>query len=162
MATAKKDTAKAPDSQAQMTNFVQAFARPATPAPAALPPAAEPTSEVAAELEEPIEAAQPAAETDEVAESQSTSGKKKVAAPVVDENASWAESYLQPVRNRKTKAIYVDEETHATLALLTHEAGVGLADLLINITNNHFDTYRQEIREFLAERERLKKKKSRF
>lgn len=161
MATTKKDTAKGPDSQAQMTNFVQAFARPSAPAPAA-PPAAEPTSEVAAELEEPTEAVQPAAETEQVAESQSTSGKKKVASPAVDENASWAKNYLRPVRNRKSKAIYVDEETHATLALLTHETGVGLADLLINITNNHFDTHRAEIREFLTERERLKKKKSRF
>jgi hypothetical protein len=157
---AKKETT---DSQASMVDFVQKFARPQAAATAPpTPPAAEPTSDVAAETEETPEAAQPAAETQEVADNQSTSGKKKVAAPVVDENASWADTYLQPVRTRKTKAIYVDEETHATLTLLTQEGGVGLADLLINITNDHFDTHRLAIREFLAERERLKKRKSRF
>lgn len=163
MATAKKDTAKATDSQEQMTSFVQTFARPSAPAPTTLPAAAtEPTSEATAELEEEApEAAQTADEVEQPAQRPSTSGKKK-AAPTIDENASWAENFLQPVRNRKTKAIYVDEETHATLAHLTQEGGVGLADLLINITNNHFDTYKAEIREFLAERERLKKKKSRF
>lgn len=158
MATSKKGT---PDPQANMVDFVQKFSRPQAPAPESTADAA-PTSGAAAEAEEPIEAVQPTAETDEVAENQPTSGKKKAAPSVVDENASWADTYLQPVRTRKTKAIYVDEETHATLALLTQEAGVGLADLLINITNNHFDTHRLEIREFLAERERLKKKKSRF
>jgi hypothetical protein len=161
MATTKKNTTKAPDSQEQMTSFVQTFARPSAPTPAPLA-APEPPSEVADELEEEVpQTSQSGAEVEQAVERQSTSGKKKAASPV-DENASWAENFLQPVRTRKTKAIYVDEETHATLAHLTQEGGVGLADLLINITNNHFDTYRLEIREFLAERERLKKKKSRF
>jgi hypothetical protein len=162
MATTKKDTAKAADSQEQMTSFVQTFARPSAPASTTPPAATEPTSEVEADLaDEAPEAAQPAAEVEEPVQRQATLGKKK-AASTIDENASWADNFLQPVRTRKTKAIYVDEETHATLAHLTQEGGVGLADLLINITNNHFDTYKAEIREFLAERERLKKKKSRF
>jgi hypothetical protein len=161
MATTKKDTAKAPDSQEQMTSFVQTFARPSAPTPATLA-APEPTSEVASELEEEAsQTSQSGAEVEQPVQRQATSGKKK-AAPTMDEDASWAENFLQPVRSRKTKAIYVDEETHATLTHLTQEGGVGLADLLINITNNHFDTYKAEIREFLAERERLKKKKSRF
>jgi hypothetical protein len=163
MATNQKNPAKAPDSQATMTSFVQTFARPTSATPASPAPAAsDPAQEVAAELELAAQEVESTEVADEVTEIPSTSGKKKVAAPVVDEDASWADNYLKPVRTRKTKAIYVDEETHATLILLTQEGGVGLADLLINITNNHFDTYRLEIREFLAERERLKKKKSRF
>jgi len=159
MAASTKE--KAPDSQAEMTNFVQTFARPqaTTPPPAmapesaatAAPPGAAPAAALPAAIDrEPV---------DNQAEDQPTSGKKKAAA---DENASWADVYLQPVRPRKTKAIYVDEDTHNALTLITQDAGCGLADLLINVLNVHFDTFRPEIRQFLAEQEKLKKKKNPF
>ncbi|AMJ63997.1 hypothetical protein AXW84_00080 (plasmid) [Hymenobacter sp. PAMC 26628] len=67
--------------------------------------------------------------------------------------------FLKPVRTRKTKAIYVDEDLHTALSTLTQAGGVGLADLLINIANHHFDTFRPAIRQFLNDQEKLKKKK---
>lgn len=175
MATTKKETSGAPDSQSKMTDFVQSFARPQTPAPApaergalkneatpeAAAAAAEPIAEATTGLTETLDPSHSTAPAEEEAKGPSTSGKKKPAAPA-GEDAGWADTYLQPVRARKTKAIYVDEDTHAALALITQEVGAGIADLLINIVNNHFEAFRPEIREFLAERERLKKKKFQF
>lgn len=157
MATGKKEP-KAADAQSQMTSFVQTFARPQAPAPALeAPDADEPTPEP----EVAAEAAPPSLREEEGgADAQAATGKKPTTLP--DENATWAEHYLRPSRVRKTKAIYVDEDTHSALTLITQDAGIGLADLLINIVNVHFDTFRPEIRQFLAEREKLKKKKFPF
>ncbi|MGI4734812.1 MAG: DUF3408 domain-containing protein [Janthinobacterium lividum] len=174
MAATKKETSETPDAQSTMTDFVQSFARPQTPAPtpaergalnneatSEAAAATEPVAAAAEEFTETVEPSHSTAPAEEEAKRPSTSGKKKPVAPT-GEDAGWADTYLQPVRARKTKAIYVDEDTHAALALITQEVGAGIADLLINIVNNHFEAFRPEIREFLAERERLKKKKFQF
>lgn len=169
MATPSKTGSKAPkatDSQDQMTNFVQTFSRPAAPAtPPTIPnpaPAAPAPAAEAVEMAEPASASQPSPTPEPTPEpdNQVTTGKKKPAVP--DENAPWADTYLQPVRRRKTKAIYVDEETHAALTLITQDTDVGLADLLINVMSQHFEAFRPEIRQFLSDQERLKKKKNPF
>lgn len=164
MATPSKTSTKAPkatDSQDQMTSFVQTFARPAAPAaPPTIPSPAPAAEAVETEAPAPAGAPPPAPEPTPEPDNQVTTGKKKAAAP--EENASWADTYLQPVRRRKTKAIYVDEETHAALTLITQDTDVGLADLLINVMSQHFDAFRPEIRQFLSEQERLKKKKNPF
>lgn len=169
MATPSKTGPKAPkatDSQDQMTNFVQTFSRPAapvtpptTPNPAPTAPAPDAEAVETAEFA-PASPTLLASEPTPEPENQVTTGKKKATA--TDENAPWAETYLQPVRRRKTKAIYVDEETHAALTLITQDTDVGLADLLINVMSQHFEAFRPEIRQFLSDQERLKKKKNPF
>ena len=167
MATPSKTgtkTPKATDSQDQMTSFVQTFARPSAPAALPTTPSPAPTAPDAEAVEmtapAPTSPPSPTPEPTSEPDNQVTTGKKKATTP--EENASWAETYLQPVRRRKTKAIYVDEETHAALTLITQDTDVGLADLLINVMSQHFDAFRPEIRQFLSEQERLKKKKNPF
>ncbi|RZJ93954.1 MAG: DUF3408 domain-containing protein [Hymenobacter sp.] len=132
------------------------------PAPAAAPDptptvAVEPTPVAAVEpVPDPIPAAAPSPEPEPVVDSQLTTGKKE-ATPT--ESFDYAGVFLKPVRSRKTKAIYVDEDLHTALSTLTQAGGVGLADLLINIANHHFDTFRPAIRQFLNDQEKLKKKK---
>jgi hypothetical protein len=132
------------------------------PAPAAAPEStptvvAEPTLVAAIEpTPSPTPATVPSPEPEPAGDSQLTTGKKE-AAPT--ESFDYAGVFLKPVRSRKTKAIYVDEDLHTALSTLTQAGGIGLADLLINIANHHFDTYRPAIRQFLNDQEKLKKKK---
>lgn len=150
---AKNNPAASP--AADLAN-VMSFVANRTPEPAPAP-AAEP---VPAPVAEPVLAAQAAfatpAEPEQVADSQAATGKKEVAPlDIVD----YASMFLKPVRTRKTKAIYVDEDLHTALSTLTQAGGVGLADLLINIANHHFDTFRPAIRQYLNDQDKLKKKK---
>ena len=163
---AKKNPTAPSIDLANAMNFVATrnTAQPAAPAP--LPaPAPEPESAPTAEVENtpvtvteptPNPAASVTPSPDPAADSQSTIGKKE-AAPT--ESFDYAGVFLKPVRTRKTKAIYVDEDLHTALSTLTQAGGIGLADLLINIANHHFDTFRPAIRQFLNDQEKLKKKK---
>lgn len=89
------------------------------------------------------------------ADNQSNTGKKEAA---LSETFDYAGTFLKPVRTRKTRAIYVDEPLHKALTVLTQVAGVGLADLLINIANDHFETHRPAIRQYMSDQEKLRKK----
>ncbi|WP_223696494.1 DUF3408 domain-containing protein [Hymenobacter psoromatis] len=161
----KNPTAPAVD-LANAMNFVATrnTAPPVAPAPAsaAAPEStptvvAEPTPVAAIEpTPSPTPATVPSPEPEPAVDSQSTTGKKE-SAPT--ESFDYAGVFLKPVRSRKTKAIYVDEDLHTALSTLTQAGGIGLADLLINIANHHFDTYRLAIRQFLNDQEKLKKKK---
>jgi len=129
--------------------------RTAAPAPVAPIVAPEPTPTATVE---PTPSADPAVTPSPgpLVDSQLTTGKKD-AAPT--ETFDYAGVFLKPVRTRKTKAIYVDEDLHTALSTLTQAGGVGLADLLINIANHHFEEFRPAIRQFLNDQEKLKKKK---
>lgn len=149
---------------ANAMNFV-ATRNAAPPAAPTLPPVAAPEPTPTVEVEptptaaiEPTPSSTPTATSspEPVIDNQSTTGKKE-AAPT--ETFDYAGVFLKPVRTRKTKAIYVDEDLHTALSTLTQAGGVGLADLLINIANHHFDTFRPAIRQFLNDQEKLKKKK---
>lgn len=144
---------------APITDLASAMSFVASRTPAAAPAApavaSEPTPTVAAE---PTPSAAPAASPapEPVADNEPIGGKKEAAPP---ETFAYADAFLKPVRARKTKAIYVDEDLHTALSTLTQAGGVGLADLLINIANHHFETFRPAIRQFLNDQEKLKKKK---
>jgi len=76
------------------------------------------------------------------------------------EQTIYANTFLEPVRSRKPKTIYVDEDTHEALSVITRATdGVGLSDLIINIVNHHFETYGKDIRGFLDSLENQKKKR---
>jgi hypothetical protein len=146
--------AKHPSTPPTDLNAVMSFVanRTVEPEPAAKPEPAEPAAAPA-----------PSEPTQVVAESQ-PKGKKTTpeVAPASADGQAYAEAFLKPVRERKTKAIYVTEELHGALSVLTQDAGVGLADLLINITSHHFEMYKPAIRQYLADQEKLKKKKLPF
>ena len=108
----------------------------AAPAPTAVAPTVSPSPE-------------------SVADNQSTTGKKE-AAPA--ESFDYAATFLRAVRTRKNKSIYVDDALHQALSVLTQVAGVGLADLLINIANDHFERYRPAIQKYMSDQEKLRKK----
>jgi hypothetical protein len=117
----------------------------------------EATSEPAA-APAPIEprpvAARPIAPTSQPGtENQQTTGKKEATEPF-----DYASAFLTPVRTRKNKSIYVDDALHKALSVLTQVAGVGLADLLINIANDHFERYRPAIQKYMSDQEKLRRK----
>lgn len=133
----------------QTAEPVAAPAAPAeTPAPELTP---NPVAQVAA-----APAAAPAP-VEQPADNQQPKGRKEPAAPAG--NAGYADLFLQPVRGRKPKAIYVTERLHAALANITQATpdSVGLSDLLINIVNHHFETFGPGIRQFLTAQEKLRK-----
>lgn len=126
--------------------LAETFSAPeeATPEPAA----------AAAPIEARPVAAQLAAPAPQVvSDNQLTTGKKEAA-----EQFDYASAFLKPVRTRKHKSIYVDDALHKALAVLTQVAGVGLADLLINIANDHFERYRPAIQKYMSDQEKLRKK----
>jgi hypothetical protein len=116
----------------------------ATSEPAAAPAPIEPKP-VAARLTAPA--------PQSVIDNQLQTGKKEAA-----EQFDYASAFLKPVRTRKHKSIYVDDALHKALAVLTQVAGVGLADLLINIANDHFERYRPAIQKYMSDQEKLRKK----
>ncbi|QNE42175.1 DUF3408 domain-containing protein (plasmid) [Hymenobacter sp. NBH84] len=135
--------------------------RPAAPVeekPAAPAPAPEPTPEPEASVA-PAPVAPPPAPP---AESSKQKQKKQRAAveQQTPEQDTYADTFLVPIRSRKPKTIYVDEDTHEALSVITRAAdGVGLSDLIINIVNHHFETYGKDIRSFLDSIENQKKKR---
>jgi hypothetical protein len=116
----------------------------ATPEPAVAPAPIEP-KQVAARLTAPA--------LQVVSDNHLTTGKKEAV-----EQFDYASAFLKPVRTRKHKSIYVDDALHKALAVLTQVAGVGLADLLINIANDHFERYRPAIQKYMSDQEKLRKK----
>lgn len=173
---AKTNPNPAADLSNDMLSLV-ATRRTADPAPAPATPAT-PASAPAAPVETPAPTPEPTAEAtpapkpvaqvasapvatpapiEQPAENQQPKGKKEPAAPAG--SADYAGLFLQPVRGRKPKAIYVTERLHAALANITQATpdGVGLSDLLINIINNHFEVHGPSIRQFLAAQEKLRK-----
>lgn len=116
----------------------------ATPEPAAAPAPIEPR---------PVAARPTAPAPEPMTDNQSTTGKKETA-----EQFDYASAFLKPVRTRKNKSIYVDDNLHKALSVLTQVAGVGLADLLINIANDHFERYRPAIQKYMSDQEKLRKK----
>lgn len=88
-----------------------------------------------------------------VPNNQSTTEKKEAA-----EHFDYANAFLKPVRTRKNRSIYVDDALHKALSVLTQVAGIGLADLLINISNDHFERYRPAIQKYMSDQEKLRKK----
>lgn len=138
-----KNTAAPATDLANAMSFVATRASATPPAAPAEAPAPVSTPEAAP--------ASPKSTTD----SQATTGKKEAGPP---EAFDYASAFLTPVRTRKTKAIYVDEPLHTALSVLTQVAGVGLADLLINIANDHFERYRPAIQKYMSDQEKLRKK----
>lgn len=135
--------------------------RPAAPAPIE-PAAPAPDDTPAPEVAVPVAAEKPASAPRKPADNQrKTKGKKEQDAPgSADDYAGYTDTFLVPVRGRKPKTVYVDEETHEALAEIAKASdGVGLSDLLINIVNHHFETYGADIRGFLDSLENQKKKR---
>lgn len=92
-------------------------------------------------------------------ENEQVKGRKML----VNSNSSvdYATFFLQPVRGRKPKTIYISEDMHTALATITQACpdGIGLSDLLINIISHHFETFGPGIRQFLTAQEKLRKQK---
>ena len=86
---------------------------------------------------------------------------KESTPPTPSNSLDYAGTFLVPVRGRKPKAIYVNDDIHTALATITQACpdNVGLSDLLINIITHHFETFGPGIRQFLTAQERLKKNK---
>lgn len=152
------------------TSFVEAMdfvanSRSVEPVPAMVTensPASTPTGArspaAVAEVVPVGEEAVPAA-TQPAGGNQPAMERKEVA---ISETVDYASTFLRPVRTRKTRSIYVDEALHRALSVLTQVAGVGLADLLINIANDHFERHRPVIRQYLSDQEKLRKKELPF
>jgi hypothetical protein len=110
---------------------------------------------------EPVAQVTPTPDTtvEQTADNQQVKGKKTLinSASSVD----YAHFFLQPVRGRKPKTIYISEDMHTALATITQACpdGIGLSDLLINIISHHFETFGPGIRQFLTVQEKLRKQK---
>lgn len=120
-------------------------------------PAAPPAVELRAAPPEPAAEVAPAAD-DQPADNQQLKGRKE---PAPGERMDYAATFLQPVRGRKPKTIYISEDMHTALATITQATpdGIGLSDLLMNIVTHHFETFGPGIRHFLTAQEKLKKTK---
>jgi hypothetical protein len=132
-------------------SFIAQRSAPKPTAPAeVLAPTAEPTAEVVLPPTAPVE--QPT-------ENQQQKGRKD-SAPA-SAGADYASLFLQPVRGRKAKTIYLSEDMHTALANITQYCpdNIGLSDLLINIIQHHFETFGPGIRQFLSAQEKLRKNK---
>ena len=92
-------------------------------------------------------------------DNQQAKGKKTLINPA--SSVDYANFFLQPVRGRKPKTIYISEDMHTALATITQACpdGIGLSDLLINIISHHFETFGPGIRQFLTAQEKLRKQK---
>ncbi|GGF27220.1 DUF3408 domain-containing protein [Hymenobacter cavernae] len=148
-----------------VTDFVSSFQRkrhaaPDPPEPAQAP-APEPEAITAPEAatqvpsESPVPLPMPPAEAP--VESQKQKGKKKQSSSVQGVNSTYADTFLKPVVSKKNKAIYVDQTSHNALSVLSQAADIGLADIIINVLNHHFETYGPDIRTFLNEMEKRRK-----
>ncbi|MBO3272948.1 DUF3408 domain-containing protein [Hymenobacter defluvii] len=131
------------------------------PTPAEEPtPTAETPTQPAEETKEPPAVAEAPAHKNPDTERKPKGKKTRVAAEPLTEHANYTEAFLVPVRGRKPKTIYVDEDTHEALSVITKSVdGVGLSDLIINIVNHHFEIYGKDIRGFLDSVENQKKKR---
>lgn len=84
---------------------------------------------------------------------------RKEPVPEQGSRTNYAETFLVPVRDRKTKAVYITEEAHRTITAIAQASdGTSLADILGNIVIQHFKTHGSDIRAFLAEQEKKNKK----
>jgi hypothetical protein len=87
-------------------------------------------------------------------------GRKEPALAEQADRPAYTELFLQPVRGRKNKAVYLNEDTHAALAVIIQASdGLPMADLLINIITHHFETYGPDIRAFVTDQEKKNNKK---
>ncbi|WP_324680849.1 DUF3408 domain-containing protein [Hymenobacter sp. GOD-10R] len=140
--------------------FVNSFKRkpqPAIPAPAEPEPETVTGTDVdSTAMEVAIETPAPPAPVERPAIQKQTGRKEQPAEQ--EERADYA-SFLEPVRTRKGKAVYVDEDTHNALSVIANAGSGALSDLLINIVNHHFETHGPDIRAFLNDREKQKKKR---
>ncbi|GAB3307705.1 DUF3408 domain-containing protein [Hymenobacter tenuis] len=82
--------------------------------------------------------------------------REQAAAPAG--KVDYTQTFLQPVRAKKGKAVYIDEDTHAALINIAQTCGIPLSDLMINLSAHHFKTFSADIRAVLSEREKLNKK----
>ena len=130
--------------------------KPTAPVAPAEAPAPTPTAEPDAPVEQPANQ-QPTNE--QLADNQQQKGRKD-AAPA-SAGTDYASLFLQPVRGRKGKTIYLSEDMHTALANITQYCpdNIGLSDLLINIIQHHFETFGPGIRQFLSAQEKLRKNK---
>lgn len=147
-------------SAATMQDMLQLVAkRKQAPAPEPEPiiqPAAEPAVASEATTLSPTPA--PAVEPEPPREPVKQTEKKE---PAAEQNSrpNYAETFLVSVRDRKTKAVYITEEAHRTIAAIAQASdGTSLADVLGNIIIQHFKTHGSDIRAFLTEQEKKNKK----
>lgn len=85
---------------------------------------------------------------------------KKEPAPEKGTPVNYVATFLQPLRERKSRAVYISDDAHSTLQAIAQVSdGIPLADLLGNIVNHHFETYGPDIRAFMAEQEKKNKKR---
>ena len=134
---------------------------PVAPTEAPAPtPTAEPAAQAAPTPAAPVEQPADQQPTDEqLADNQQQKGRKD-AAPA-SAGTDYASLFLQPVRGREGKTIYLSEDMHTALANITQYCpdNIGLSDLLINIIQHHFETFGPGIRQFLSAQEKLRKNK---
>lgn len=142
-------------------SFVAQRTAPKPAAPAEAPaPTAEPAAQAPPAPTPAVE--QPADHqlaNEQPTDNQQQKGRKD-AAPV-SAGTDYASLFLQPVRGRKAKTIYLSEDMHTALANITQYCpdNIGLSDLLINIIQHHFETFGPGIRQFLSAQEKLRKNK---
>lgn len=146
-----------------VTAFVSSFAR--KPQPAA-EPASTPETSLPPEPEPPMQAnttpevTAPILKVERSEETELQKGRKEPAPVEQSGRINYAETFLAPVRSRKLKAVYMDEDTHNAISVIAQASdGIPLADLLINIINHHFETYGPDIRAFVNEQEKKNKKR---
>jgi hypothetical protein len=149
-----------PDVNAFVSSFSrnksQAAAEPASSAETNSPPEPEPSMQASSTPEAPA----PILKVERSGETESQKGRKEPAPVEQSGRINYAETFLAPVRTRKLKAVYMDEDTHNALAVITQASdGIPLADLLINIINHHFESYGPDIRAFVNEQEKKNKKR---
>lgn len=151
-----------------VTEFVSSFkrkppaAQPDTPT-ADVPQPVELTEAPATEVATESPVAQPVAAAPATEPTDRQTGKKETASPEHVSKINYAETFLGPVRVRKTKAVYLNEDTHTALtAIIQASEALPMADLIINIIHHHFETYGPDIRAFIAEQEKKNKKRLPF
>ena len=142
-----------------VNDFVSSFTRKRSTASSAeeasQPVASETESETLTAADSTPEPVAPSAPVERQTTGQKQTGKKEQPAEL-----NYADTFLGSVRSRKGKAVYVDEDTHNALSVITQASdGTPLADLIINIVNHHFETYGPNIRAFLNDQEKKNKKR---
>ena len=97
----------------------------------------------------------------EPTDNQQQKGKKDQAPAAPSAGTDYASLFLKTVKGRKPKTIYLSEDMHQALAIITQASpdNIGLSDLLINIIQHHFETFGPGIRQFLTTQEKLRKNK---
>jgi len=160
----------AKDTTSNLNDFVSSFKRKSpTASPEAskedLPTEPETPMQVLAPVPEVVieTPAAPELSVQQPEEPVKQTGRKEAPATQQHGKINYAETFLAPVRERKSKAVYITEDAHRTInAIAQASDGTPLVDILGNIINHHFETYGADVRAFLADQEKKNKKRLLF